>query len=313
MIFMPEAAGFTILGSGFGMYGYLPALMKLGLEVVLPLRYQSMLIARPELTQYLSRVVWSAGVEDALARSSGAVVALRPADQAIWIPRLVRMPNIRQLILEKPIAPAPELAASLLAIVDDAGKRYRVGYTFRFTPWAHQLRAALAGPVEGISLHWNFLAHHYRADLANWKRFNSTGGGALRFYGIHAIALLAELGYDDVSSSTIWGPSDTETERWEATFLGRDLCPFKLKVNSRAGDTFFRIVAHRGKQIAETLVDQADPFSSVGSNGLQAQDSRVGVLERLCRSLGDADGTHAQRQKSILALWADVEQNTRRG
>jgi hypothetical protein len=312
MIFMPEANVFTILGSGFGIYGYLPALMELGSKVVLPFRYQSVLAARPELAQYVRRVDWSADAEDALARSSAAVVALRPADQAAWIPRLVRMPNVRELILEKPVAPNPQLAASLLAMVEGAGKRYRIGYTFRFTPWAHQLRMALAQPADGASMDWSFLAHHYRTGAANWKRSNSAGGGALRFYGIHAVALLAELGYDDVSASIIWGSLDAELERWEATFIGRGLCPFALKINSRAEEQFFKIIVYEGKQAGRTLVDQADPFSSIRSNALQAQDPRVGVLECLCQSLDDTDDTHAVRQKAILALWACVEQKSER-
>ncbi|WP_218625991.1 hypothetical protein [Bradyrhizobium sp. dw_78] len=312
MTSVPEAAVFTVLGSGFGMYGYLPALMQLGLEVVLPFRYQSTLAARPELSEFVKKIIWCADVEGALARSSGVIVALRPDDQALWIPRLVRMPNIRQFILEKPIAPTPELAASLLAAVEEAGRRYRVGYTFRFTPWAHQLRAALAEPRNSIRLDWNFLAHHYRAGLANWKRSDPAGGGAVRFYGIHAIALLAELGYDDVSVSTIWGPAEAETARWEATFTGRGLCPFELKINSGAESTSFRIVARRPEKTELTLVDQSDPFASDRSDARHIQDSRVGVLEQLCRSLGEPDEDHAERQKSILALWACVERKSHR-
>jgi hypothetical protein len=308
---MPEAV-FTILGSGFGIYGYLPALMELGLEVVLPLRYQSVLAARPELAQYVQKVVWSVDEEQALARSSAAVVALRPADQAAWIPRLVRMPNLQQLILEKPVAPDPQLAASLLAMVEDAGKRYRIGYTFRFTPWARQLQMALAQSVEDASMDWNFLAHHYRTGAANWKRLNPAGGGALRFYGIHAVALLAELGYDDVSTSTTRGTSDAEIEQWDATFIGRGLCPFSLNINSRAERQLFKIIVQERKQARRTLVNQTDPFSSIRSDASQPQDSRVGVLESLCRSLDDTDDAHAVRQKAILALWARVERKSRR-
>jgi predicted dehydrogenase len=316
MTLRSERAVFTVLGSGFGIYGYLPALVEAGFEVALPIRYRPVIGGRPELSRYMQQVVWCSDAEDALARSSGVVIALRPEDQARWVPRLTQMPNIRQLILEKPVAPAPELAASLLAAVENAGKRYRVGYTFRFTPWAGKLRSALAGSAESISFDWNFLAHHYRADLANWKRFSSHGGGAVRFYGIHAIALCSELGYDDVSTSTISGTSDEETERWEATFTGRNLCPCVLKLDSRETNTFFRIVAHNNRQAAETLVGQPGPFSSVYSSysgAMQGQDdARVGVLKQLCDSFSEADEGHAERQKAILALWAAIETKSRR-
>jgi predicted dehydrogenase len=304
---------FTILGSGFGLYGYLPALLGLGHKIALPERYRSVVGTRQELSQFVPRVDWCADIEGALAGSEAVVVALRPADQARWIPRLVRMPNIRQLILEKPIAPAPETAASLLAELEGAGKRYRVGYTFRLLSWAPQLRSAVAGGNTALSLAWTFMAHHYRNDRANWKRFDAEGGGALRFYGIHLVALLAELGYDDVSSSLVWGPSNNETQRWQATFTGPGLRPFTVDVDSRADATSFRIVSHGDQQSAATLVEQPDPLSGDAGLSPQGQDMRVGILERLCRSLDEADDDHARRQRAIVALWARVEEKSKIG
>ncbi len=300
---------FTILGSGFGSYGYLPALVEEGFDVAMPIRYRSALAGRPELTEYLRQVVWCSDVDDALARSTGVVIALRPEDQAAWIPRLTALSNIQQLILEKPVAPTPESSIASLTAIEAAGKRYRVGYTFRFTPWAERFRSALTGSADSVSFEWEFLAHHYRADLANWKRFSSHGGGAVRFYGIHAIALLSELGYDDVAASSTTGASSDEAERWEATFTGRNVCPCALNIGSREPSTQFRIAAYDGQE-ATTIADQPDPFSPADS--VQGQDARVGVLRRLCGSFSEADDGHAERHKAILALWAAVETRSRR-
>lgn len=315
--FMDEAARFTILGSGFGLYGYLPALFELGHRVALPIRYQPVVGGRQDLSQFMSRVDWCADVEAALATTDSVVVALRPVDQANWIPRLARMPNIRQLILEKPIAPPPNLAASLLTDLDRSGKRYRVGYTFRLLPWVEQLRFALGEGVKGASLDWTFLAHHYRNDLANWKRYDSEGGGALRFYGIHLIALLAELGYDDVSVSMAWGASDTETERWEATFTSPSLASFTVNIDSRANETLFRVVLHEASKGTDqstdhVVISEPDPFSGERSTSPQGPDIRVAVLERLCRSLSEDDDDHARRQQAIIRLWTRVEEKTKR-
>lgn len=302
---------FTVLGSGFGIYGYLPALVQAGHEVALPVRYRPTIGARPELSRYLHTVVWCSDVEEALARSRAVAVALRPQDQALWVPRLTQIPTIGQLILEKPIAPSPDSAAPLLAAVEKAQKRYRVGYTFRFTPWAARLKSALAESAEKIFCEWNFMAHHYRADMANWKRFSSAGGGAVRFYGIHVIALLAELGYDDVSVSTTSGVSDDETQRWQATFTGPGRCPFELSIDSRNAEACFNITAYSG-QVAAPLVSQPDPFSSGGAPALPGQDARVGVLRRLCDSFSDPDEGHAERQQAVLALWKTVETRSTR-
>jgi predicted dehydrogenase len=309
---MDEAARFTIFGSGFGLYGYLPALLELGHRVALPIRYQSVVGGRRELSRFVPQVDWCADVEAALAAADSVIVALRPTDQANWLPRLARMPNIRQLILEKPIAPTPGLSASLLADLERSGKRYRVGYTFRLLPWAEQLRLALGEGVKGASLDWTFLAHHYRNDLANWKRYDSEGGGALRFFGIHLIALLAELGYDDVSASMAWGPSDAETQRWEATFTSPSLAPFTANIDSRACGTLFRIMLQEASQGTDIIVSQPDPFSGERSTSPQGQDIRVAVLERLCRSLSEGDDDHARRQQAVIGLWARAEEKSTR-
>ncbi|RXH19399.1 hypothetical protein [Bradyrhizobium guangzhouense] len=309
---MPETSVFTIFGSGFGMYGYLPALIERGIRVALPERYRAVVGGRSELAQYLPRVIWCVDTEAALDQANGAVVALRPADQAEWMARLAERPDIRDLILEKPVAPEPRLAAQLLESFERAGKRYRVGYTFRFMPWAERLRAAVAEGGSGLSLDWSFMAHHYRAGLDNWKRFDASGGGALRFYGIHMIALLSELGYDDVASSVVTGPSDAETASWRAELTARGLPPFALRVDSRATQTCFRIAADGRATGNSAIVDQLDPFASVRQASVNVRDPRVDVLARLCDSLAEADADHAQRQRSIIALWARIEARSRR-
>lgn len=309
---MPRNGVFTILGSGFGMYGYLPALIEWGVKVALPVRYLPIIAARPELVQYLAEVNWFDSAEDALAHSNGAVIALRPADQARWVPLLAGMPAIRELILEKPIAPTPHLSASLLAALERAGKRYRVGYTFRFVHWAEQLRSALSSDADGVSLDWTFLAHHYRADLDNWKRFDASGGGALRFYGIHLIALLAEYGVEDVSTSTLSGPSDAETSDWNAVLTGKAVCPVTLRVNTRSDEAHFKIVGRRVGADEVRIVEQPDPFSGKRTSSLNERDPRVDVLGRLLLSFDEPDSVHLERQRAIIQLWTQVEERSRR-
>ncbi|MCK1652692.1 Gfo/Idh/MocA family oxidoreductase [Bradyrhizobium sp. 149] len=304
---MPEAPVFTILGSGFGMYGYLPALIECGIKVALPERYAAVVGGRSELAQYLHEVIWCADRDEALAQASGAVLALRPADQVDWIARLTKT-RIRDFVVEKPIAPTPQLASQLADLFERTGKRYRVGYTFRFLPWAARLRTILGQRIDRLSLDWSFMAHHYRANIVNWKRFDSSGGGALRFYGIHLIALFAELGYDDVESSVVSGPSDDETVSWEAIFTAKNLPPIALRVNSRASRTCFKMTA--APQCG--FLDQPDPFVSVRQNSPNARDPRVDVLAALCRSFGEADADHAQRQRNVISLWARIEQKSRR-
>ena len=47
---------FAIRGSGFGLYGYLPALVGCGRRVVLPERYRARFAERPELAPFANEV-----------------------------------------------------------------------------------------------------------------------------------------------------------------------------------------------------------------------------------------------------------------
>ena len=64
----------AILGGGFGLYGYLPALIECGADVVLPLRHKERVLERPELAPLASKVEWR-GDDTLLAGCEAAVIA----------------------------------------------------------------------------------------------------------------------------------------------------------------------------------------------------------------------------------------------
>src|SRR6266508_2581914 len=207
---------FAIIGSGFGLYGYLPALVQEGVQhILLPERYQNRFFERLELSPFESNIQWEESEETTLDRADGVVLAVRPFDQSMWIPRCLERSNLRRMILEKPLAHSPEVATTMFEELIASDKVFRMGHVFRYTVWGRQLLDLLLPKQQDfdlLSIHWSFLAHHYLNNLDNWKRFNDAGGGALRFYGIQMIALLAEAGYRNVVSSRAFGPSSNETE-----------------------------------------------------------------------------------------------------
>ena len=191
----------AILGSGFGLYGYLPSVMSIGCgRVLLPTRYRPVVDARADIRDFVERIEWHKDEEAILNRVDTVIIARRPADQVFWATNCAERGHIRRILLEKPLAPSPADAVRLLEFVERTGKIVRVAYTFRYTSWGRRfgVLARCAGPEATIELDWSFRAHHYAFGLANWKRFVSSGGGAIRFYGIHLVALLGEIGYDTV-------------------------------------------------------------------------------------------------------------------
>lgn len=292
---------FAIVGSGFGLYGYLPALVEaFGEPVLLPEAYRAKFEARPELGAYLASIRWVADTRAALAQATGAVVATPPERQLEVAAQCLALRGLASLVLEKPLAPKPAAAVELLAALRASGKRYLVGYTLLHTRWHERL----AWPASGeVAITWSFMAHHFARDLHNWKRMHAVGGGVLRFFGVHLLALLARHGYRDVRHSTFGGSNPAEPERWRAVFAGDGLPDCRVDVDSRSATSAFRIEAAG----APPLVDLPEPYAA---EPVAQGDRRVGVLKRFLGTLPSAAGEQAFYD-DVNRLWQRTEDATR--
>jgi hypothetical protein len=297
---------FTVAGGGFGLYGYVPALIARAIEpVVLPEAYRAEMERRPELRRYVSRIRWVADRATARAAASGLVIATPPTIQQDIVRQVLVQYDVRTFVLEKPVAKTPDAAATTLRAVAAAGKRTRVGYTLLFTDWCEALVWPSAEAGARVTIEWEFLAHHFAHGLDVWKRRADDGGGVVRFYGVQLIALLARRGYDTVLESTTAGAIITEPERWQAQFAGPSLPPCALSVDSRAQRTGFRIVVDTPSS-RRVLVDRPSPFSEGGAS-VNADDSRVPALIALLGSLDDDDSKWLSFYETVNDLWRRVE------
>lgn len=306
---------FVILGSGFGLYGYLPALAgEHGERLVLPERYRPRLLGRPELSGFGKQVLWAMDDSAALDRADGAVLALPPGIQSARIEECLARPEIGRILLEKPLAQTPADAQVLLDRLLRSKRAFRIGYTFRYTDWGEALLkdAVTYGERDRLSIRWRFMAHHYSRNLDNWKRWTGSGGGAIRFYGIQLIALLAEIGYRNVHTSFSAGDSANEIEKWTAVFTGTDLPECAIEVDSKSAVGKFCIELQSGSPggVRGLLAEQDDPFGAVAALPPGRLDRRVALLARLCGSLAEPADREYAWYAETLALWARVEEST---
>jgi predicted dehydrogenase len=302
---------FTVTGSGFGLYGYLPALVETyGEPVLLPRAYESKVRARPELRQYLASIRWAEDAESALAMASGVVVANIPRVQPEIVSRCLGYAGIGRLVLEKPLAVTPAAASEMIDGLRSSGKRFRVGYTLLHTAWGRSLDWPDRGDAgDRVAITWTFMAHHFANVLANWKREHAQGGGVLRFFGVHLLALLARHGYRDVDGSVLAGQSAGEPERWRAAFAGPAVPRCDVEIDSRCEANRFRVTrSSRGETVA--LIDLQEPFE-LESTGAGMADRRVAVLMRLLDSFQRDDAACYAHYDEANRLWAAVEAASR--
>ena len=118
---------YLVLGSGFGLYGYLPALIKLKKKVYLPLKYKNFLLKRKDLKKYLLSVNFIKDVN--LSMFDFIIFARRPKDQYNFVKNLQ---HSTFLFLEKPLSETPLKAEKLINIIKKKKIKFAVAYIFFF-------------------------------------------------------------------------------------------------------------------------------------------------------------------------------------
>ena len=59
---------YTIIGKGFGLYGYLPAIIMNNSNLVLSNEYKFNIQKRKDINQYINKIKWTQNIEEAIAR-----------------------------------------------------------------------------------------------------------------------------------------------------------------------------------------------------------------------------------------------------
>jgi predicted dehydrogenase len=284
-----------VLGSGFGLYGHIPALLELGFPVKTLSRYQARLDSRPELAMLRSSVEFVETETDVLADSETVVLARRPVDNfraAYWFRHCSSLPK---LVIEKPLGPTPQEAMQFL--LDFSNAQLFTPFLFRWCSWTQSLRAALGSGAECITIEWGFAPS---AAGSRWKADVAAGGGPLAYYFVHLIAVLTYL------FSRFVVDRFTAEHRGSAARLtlavrseGRG-----ATVSFEAGNerSFFRVLADN-----RLIYDDETSFGPVPKFGVR--DPRIDVLKEFYR--GEVFGRSApSEQDRIVAIWSELEART---
>ncbi len=280
-----------ILGSGFGLYGYLPTLANCTSEKIFLLeRYKEKFNTRTELFPFKKSIVWVKSLNELLSTVETLVISLTPSEQEKTLRNSLLHKNIKNFILEKPLATSPSSSISLLLDIIKNNCNFRISYTFPHTNWAKILfDLKYMQSLRQVNITWNFLAHHYKNDLQNWKRFHDQGGSVLRFYGIHLIAIASDIGYTDILYSNINEGIENDFNNWECCFTGKNLPNFYININSKSSKTEFLVDAIPIDNLSNSkrLISQDNPFSTIQNLSNSLIDSRVSLLECVFKSFNN--------------------------
>ena len=268
---------YLILGSGFGLYGYLPAVLsKKNNTVYLEKKYKKIINSRKELTIYKNKIIWIQNFLNSLEIIDYLIIAKRPSDQVKIIKKIINRKNtLKKIFLEKPIAKNPLAAKNLLNILKKKKINVSFGFIFQYTNWYKKIKNFLKENKKKyeIEITWNFNAFFLKKKIKSWKNDISQGGGIINFYGIHFIKLINELGFNKIVNSV--QINKNKTNYWFSSYK-KNRQIFKLKINISSKKNLFRIKLKNYSK--NTLINLPNPFGK--NNNFTKKDNRVIFLRK---------------------------------
>jgi predicted dehydrogenase len=300
-----------IIGSGFGLYGYMPAVLMNDAQVMLQEKAKERFLKRNELLRYEQQILWAQDLDSLLSSVDALVISLPPKEQLSILEKLLQHENIKHLILEKPVAATPLQSLKVLQLLFDKGINFRVNYTFLEANWFKQLKASFAESRQAdVSIKWHFNAHHFRNNIDTWKKKHEEGGAAIRFYAIHFIALATELGFNKVVASTA---NDETVASWLCTLVddNGNTLTIDISTNSKL-ETFHTGIVAQGKDVFTYIT--RDPFDEVemDSTGLDKRIKGLNLLYGNLKSANINESTFNDYQ-AINFLWSSAEEQLTNG
>ena len=188
-----------IIGSGFGLYGLLPAFNSLkGCQVVCICGTQSRRLLDYSSSIGLEKIYtdWQLMLQN--EKLDAVAIAVPPYAQYDIAKAAIK--KGLHVFAEKPLAKNVKQAQELAKLAKSKGITHAVDFIFpeiRLWQKAKQLINDKAyGELKYISVNWDFLSYDIAHKLTSWKTDISKGGGALAYYFSHCLYYLEDFAGD---------------------------------------------------------------------------------------------------------------------
>lgn len=274
-----------ILGSGFGLYGYLPAVCAItNLPVYLLEKSRSKLLSRPELIQYKEQVIFLKDIQEMIHKCNMIIIAYPPETISNLVEDLIKAKTLKKVIIEKPMSTNPDEALRNIDKLKNAGISVFSGYIFFYTDWFKKI---INQQGEDLIIEWNF-----NTKQNNWKVSRTKGGGALPMYGIHLLSIMAAL---EMCPLTIIENSDYH---FKAIFI--------KSTNGLIVTIDLELSDKPSSFVVRNIYNEKTPFG--GENIVMNEDVRVKYLIDLLQDIEQDTSKLEFINLRTIHLWKEVEQ-----
>ena len=184
-----------IIGSGFGSYGYLPAVYRLSNKIYLNFKYKKKIEYRSELKKYLNKIIWYGQIREIFEKIDYLIIAQNPNKQDSNLRKFVKILKPKHVFLEKPLSNNPSKSINLIKFLEKNRIKFSIGFLFKYLKWYRYIKKKISTNQE-FKIIWNI---KFNNKNKSWKYNHSEGGGLIRFYSIHFFRIFYELKFFDIN------------------------------------------------------------------------------------------------------------------
>ncbi len=288
-----------LLGKGFAINVYLPALLAINCKKILLLSSSKKYTTNIAASKYIKWIDDEDIINNKFLR---IIIAEPPNKQYFLICEMALWRNTNNLILEKPIADNHKKAKSLINILNKNKIKHSINYSFRYTEWFPNINRYINtnnNDIENIDIIWNFKGRHLQNKKESWKTNDLLGGGVIKYYGIHLIAILSDIGYTNVNKTNIINNADNQQTEWTSEFTSNKKLPrITVHLNSYSNENVFR-----WQQPKRNILEIDTPFSleSTEFNG----DNRIPTTMKFLKE--GYNDLLSYKNMNALELWSKIE------
>lgn len=279
---------FLIIGSGFGIYGYLPAVYKNSKKIFLNIKYKKKIEKRGELIRYLKRVVWYFDIKDINNKIDYVIIAQNPKQQFLIAKKILLFLKPKHLFLEKPISYNPNKSLNFVEFLQKKKIKFSVGYLFTYLNWYRYIEKNLTYNQK-FEITWG-IKFNKKNNL--WKSNHKEGGGLVRFYSIHFFRLFHNLNLTKIHK----------------VLVNKKHCKFILK--DQKENTIFLDVKYDLinkfyiKHNKNLFLKSSNPFiKSIKIN----DDPRVSIIQKYIKDIFENFKINYRHEKKFIEFWKKIE------